>query len=205
MNPAASPAANPAVRAAPSRSLFSSSAPEEVSTFSAPPVASPFVPFTVREAEARDATSMLRVEVAARKLLLDEGIDLPAFDEPATWDLAYVAYVAEEANLIVGAARLTALDQAALALDQLSVDPAYGRRGIGRALLTAAAAAARKAGYETISFTTFQDLAFNAPFYESLGCTEDKNPHPALKARRKTEKSAGLDDLGTRVIMKLPL
>lgn len=208
------PAANPVARPEASRSPFSASSPfsspesAPVSTFAAPPVASPFVPFTVREAETHDAASMLRVELAARKLLLDQGIDLAsvaAIDEQISWDLAYVAYVAEEANLIVGMARLSALDSEALALDQLSVDPSYGRRGIGRALLKAAATAGRKAGYREISFTTFQDVAFNAPFYASMGCVEDTDPHPGQVARRKAEESAGLDALGARTVMKLPL
>jgi ribosomal protein S18 acetylase RimI-like enzyme len=166
------------------------------------------VPFTVREAEEMDAASMLQVEVAARRLLLDEGIDLESlepFDEPVSWDIAYVAYVAEEANRIVGMVRLTALDPAALSLDQLSVDPAYGRRGIGRALLGAAVTAGRAAGYAAISFTTFRDVTFNAPFYASLGCVEDLDPHPGQIARRKVEESVGLDSLGARTIMKLPL
>jgi GNAT superfamily N-acetyltransferase len=208
VTPPEQPAARPAASRSPFATTFSSSEPEQVSAFAAPPVASPFVPFTVREAEAMDAASMLRVEVVARKLVLDQGIDLESLelsDEPPGWDLAYVAYVAEEANLIVGMVRLSVLDPAALALDQLSVDPAYGRRGIGRALLEAAVAAGRAAGYSAISFTTFRDVAFNAPFYTSMGCVEDLDPHPGLMARRKVEESLGLDALGARTVMKLPL
>lgn len=201
-------AARPAASRSPFATTFSSVEPTHAASFAAPPVASPFVPFTVREAEPMDEASMLRVEVAARKLLLDQGIDLESLepaDERIGWDLAYVAYVAEEANLIVGMVRLTALDPSTLALDQLSVDPAYGRRGIGRALLEAAVTAGRAAGYSVIGFTTFRDVAFNAPFYVSMGCVEDPEPHPGLAARRKVEESVGLDALGARTVMRLPL
>ncbi|MBX3577764.1 MAG: GNAT family N-acetyltransferase [Rhizobiaceae bacterium] len=59
-----------------------------------------------------------------------------------------------------------------LHLRELSVDPAHGRRGIGRALVGAVLAAARAAGLAGVSLTTFRDVPFNQPFYARLGFAE---------------------------------
>ena len=56
-------------------------------------------------------------------------------------------------------------------LEEIDVDPAHGRRGVGRALLEAVCAWAREAGHAALSLTTFRDVAWNAPFYERAGST----------------------------------
>lgn len=59
-----------------------------------------------------------------------------------------------------------------LYLDQISVHPDHGKKGIGRALVirTLAEAEARKLPH--VSLSTFRDLAWNGPFYASLGFKE---------------------------------
>ena len=59
-----------------------------------------------------------------------------------------------------------------LHLRELSVDPAHGRRGIGAALVETVVAAARDAGCEGVSLTTFRFVPFNRPFYAGLGFRE---------------------------------
>lgn len=54
-------------------------------------------------------------------------------------------------------------------IDQISVDPAYGRQGIGRALMQQTEADARLASAPSLVLSTFRDLPWNAPFYASLG------------------------------------
>jgi len=49
------------------------------------------------------------------------------------------------------------------------------------------------------------DVSFNVAFYESLGCIEDPERHPAMVQRRRIEAALGLDRFGTRVIMRLVL
>lgn len=85
------------------------------------------------------------------------------------------------------------------------MDPRFARRGIGRALLFQVADAARARGYAEIAGTTFRDVIFNGPFYESLGGAEDHAPHPVMIERRRVERSVGLDRFGARVVMRLPL
>lgn len=48
-------------------------------------------------------------------------------------------------------------------LEQLSVVPAYGRRGIGRALVTAALDEARRRGHAQVTLRTYADVPWNAP------------------------------------------
>lgn len=162
----------------------------------------------VRRAVAADEPDVLRVERAAHAVLLGHGVDLTAlqlpdgFEESTSWTLGFVA---EVGGRVVGMARASALEPDLLCLDQVSVEPEHARRGIGRQLLTAVAAMARELGYVALTGTTFRDVAFNAPFYATLGCVEDTDPHPALRRRRALEQQIGLDRLGPRLAMRLTL
>jgi predicted N-acetyltransferase YhbS len=162
----------------------------------------------VRTANQTDAPEMLRVERAAHSILADHGVDLETlrvpegFEEPTQWVLAFVAEVDDQ---LVGMSRLSELDPGLLALDQVSVDPAYSGRGVGRRLLVEVAVRARELGYRALTGTTFRDLVFNAPFYRTLGCVEDLDPHPAMRRRREAEQELGLDQFGARLVMRLTL
>lgn len=72
-------------------------------------------------------------------------------------------------------------------------------------MLLEVADVARTRGYTAITGTTFRDVVFNGPFYESLGCIEDPEPHPIMLERRRVERGLGLDQLGARVLMWMPL
>lgn len=52
---------------------------------------------------------------------------------------------------------------------ELSVRHDHQRRGIGRALINAAAAAARQRNLAALTLTTFDDVIFNRPFYQQIG------------------------------------
>lgn len=151
---------------------------------------------------------MLLVEQAAQALLVERGIHLERLnlavdlEEPTTWGLGLVAEMGGE---VVGMARLTELTPELVALDQVSVTPKCAGQGVGRLLLVGVADEARKRGYRAITGTTFREVVFNAPFYASLGCVEDLDPHPVMVHRRRIESDLGLDDLGPRIIMRLTL
>ena len=163
---------------------------------------------TVREATPADADAMARVEAGARLLLEGQGaavdgLALPdGFGEETAWDLAMVALVGPA---VVGMARCTALSTELLCLDQVSVLPAWSRRGIGSRLLLATCEAARRRGFLAVTGTTFADVVFNGPLYRRLGAVEDPEPHPVMLRRRAVERELGLDDVGRRIIMRLTL
>ena len=54
-------------------------------------------------------------------------------------------------------------------LDELDVLPAYGRKGLGSALLDAVCTRAEQAEYPAVTLTTFRDIPWNAPFYWRRG------------------------------------
>ena len=59
-----------------------------------------------------------------------------------------------------------------LYLDQVSVHPDHGQRGLGRALVHCAIDQARERKLPHITLSTFRDLAWNGPFYHSMGFRE---------------------------------
>jgi GNAT superfamily N-acetyltransferase len=105
---------------------------------------------------------------------------------------------------VVGFAHLTEPDGHAH-LEQVSVLPAYGRQGIGTALVRAVMEEARWAGHDRLSLCTFRDVPFNGPFYAALGFREVDALEPYQERLRAVERSLGLDDAGPRVVMVTPL
>tara|TARA_R110000868_G_scaffold389517_1_gene658744 strand:- start:76 stop:609 length:534 start_codon:yes stop_codon:yes gene_type:complete len=59
-----------------------------------------------------------------------------------------------------------------LYLDQISVHPDHGKRGIGRALVETVIADAKDRGLSRVTLSTFRDVAWNGPFYKKLGFSE---------------------------------
>ena len=82
-----------------------------------------------------------------------------------------------------------------LHVEQVSVDPAHARQGIGRALIEHLAGLARAEGVPALTLTTFTDVPWNAPYYERCGfrrLAEDELT-PGLRAIREREAEHGLD------------
>ena len=96
------------------------------------------------------------------------------------------------------ARRLTA----SLHLEELSVLPAHGRRGIGAGLVRHVAESAAALGYRRVTLATFRDVPWNGPFYERLGfrALADNELSDELMAVRRAEAEAGLA-VDERVIM----
>lgn len=67
---------------------------------------------------------------------------------------------------------LTSVRDGSLYLDQISVDPAHGRKGLGAALVRRVVKDARDRGLKSVTLSTFRDVAWNGPFYRSLGFRE---------------------------------
>ncbi|MDQ3107449.1 MAG: GNAT family N-acetyltransferase, partial [Actinomycetota bacterium] len=77
-------------------------------------------------------------------------------------DLAWVATVGDA---VVGFLVAEVLEDA-LHVEEVAVDPDYGRRGIATALLDVVADRAAARGLSGLTLTTFRDVQWNRPFYE---------------------------------------
>jgi Sortase and related acyltransferases len=111
-------------------------------------------------------------------------------------------WVAEAEGQVLGYALYGELDGAAH-LEQMDVEPAHGRRGIGRALLECVAARATAEGFGRMTLVTLRDVPWNAPSYaragfavlDPAGCT------PGLHAVLAQERSLGFP-MHLRVVMQ---
>jgi GNAT superfamily N-acetyltransferase len=133
----------------------------------------------VRAARADELAGLPQLETRADEMFTPLGIGpLPAAG--TVEDLANAEMVLVSGDPPRGFARLDVLRTAAGAvaapgsvhLEQLSVDPDHGRRGVGRALLRAAVAWATEHGYGEMTLATYRDVPWNGPFYASEGFAE---------------------------------
>ncbi|MEU8594074.1 GNAT family N-acetyltransferase [Streptomyces globisporus] len=83
----------------------------------------------------------------------------------------------------------------ALHIEQVSVDPAAARRGIGRDLIAHLAALAARRGMTALTLTTFTDVPWNAPYYARIGfrVLAEGELTDGLRTIRAEEAQHGLD------------
>ncbi len=86
-------------------------------------------------------------------------------------------------------------------LEQIAVDPAHGRRGIGAALLEATHDELARRGGREVTLRTYADVPWNGPFYARHGYVElDPGPEH-LRPLADAEEQMGLPRHGRRVAM----
>ncbi len=80
-------------------------------------------------------------------------------------------------------------------LEEVGVEPEFGRRGIGRLLVLASCDWASARGSDRITLSTFRDLAWNASLYARLGFSQIDEADLSVALRRLREKGGreGLD------------
>ena len=157
----------------------------------------------VRRATPEEFARLRWVELESDKLM--EQVGIGPFPEDGGGDrLDGATVVFASGDPAVGFVTVRLVDDGAH-VDQLSVLPAHGRRGIGRALLDRAVDWARDEGLAGVTLTTFRDVPWNAPFYRTVGFEVVAQPAPALAAIRAHERAIGHDALGPRVAMRLVL
>ena len=162
----------------------------------------------IRAARQDELEWLREIERASGALFADVGMHDVAAAEPMA--LATLAdflssgrlWVAVDGDLAVGWAAAAVVDDAAH-LDQLSVLPSHGRRGLGTALVEQVCRWAASEGYAAVTLSTFRDLGWNAPFYERLGfrALGEDELTPGLVAVRAHEAELGLD-VDARVVMR---
>lgn len=131
--------------------------------------------YIIRLARADELEELQKIERAAGMLFAEIGwqevaqSDLLPLDFLEAQQAAGLVWVAAEAaDHPVGFAVTSELDGTCF-LEEISVHPAHGRRGIGKALIEMLCNWAIEQGYPAMTLMTFQDVSWNAPFYSRLG------------------------------------
>ena len=147
------------------------------------------------------ATDVFPLEDVPRELR-GGGLPLEFFEQAMGAGRLWVARELECAEP-VGFAAASLIDASAH-LYELDVLPAHARRGLGRALVLQVACWAREAGFAWLTLTTFRHLAFNGPFYQSLGFEPIPVAlqGPEIRATLAQEAQRGLDP-DKRIAMRL--
>ena len=164
--------------------------------------------YVVRPALAHELAALAEIERDAgqRFATVPELAGIPEVAVPPGALAAALArgqvWVATVAATIVGFAYAEILD-GAVHLEELDVSSAWGRRGIGRALVEAVVADARRRGLPAVTLSTFRDVPWNAPFYARLGfrVLERAMLTPGLAALAAHEARRGLPE-ALRVVMR---
>lgn len=87
-------------------------------------------------------------------------------------------------------------------IDEIDVLPAFGKLGIGTALLEHACGRAAELGFPAVTLSTFRDIPWNAPFYQKHGfeIVAESDHTDEMKLLREIESAKGLP-IEKRIIM----
>jgi GNAT superfamily N-acetyltransferase len=169
-----------------------------------------------RIARADELTEVQRIEVASgapfREIGMADVADMPPLPLEVLADRqragrVWVAVDADEpsGDRLVAFAVVDLVDGCAHVL-QLSVDPGYARRGIGRGLLDDVAGWAATHGLPALTLTTFRSVPWNGPYYARCGFRELTGAEvtPGLAELLAAEAALGLDP-ADRIAMRRPV
>jgi ribosomal protein S18 acetylase RimI-like enzyme len=174
------------------------------------------LPAPIRRARPDEIDAVVAADRAAGELFRAVGMPEVADDPPPpraeyerfsrSGDLWVVPAGPADADPPVALALLEAVD-GALHVEQLSVDPRWSRRGLGRALLDHASDLARADGQPAVTLTTFVDVPFNAPYYRRLGFEDvpEDELGPGLGAILAAERARFTGPRHARVAMRRPV
>jgi GNAT superfamily N-acetyltransferase len=133
--------------------------------------------FCLRTGSVSNIETLAEIDSDACELFVAAGmnVDLPgefSVAERNRWlrslESGQTLLAVDESECVLGFAARGTLDGEPY-LDQLSVRRWCMRQGIGRSLIDATLAAARKTGASALWLTTYEHLCWNRPYYERLG------------------------------------
>jgi GNAT superfamily N-acetyltransferase len=168
--------------------------------------------YIIRSARIEELTMLAQIERAAAALFLDTPYDFLANDEPLSLDFVQQRFQAgqvwvavDQQGIVIGFAITREVDDT-IYLQEMDVDPAHGRRGLGAVLVETVCSWAKLQGYKAISLSTFRDLPWNAPFYAKLGfrILDESKLSISFQQIRRQERDSGLP-ISDRVMMSYEL
>ena len=156
--------------------------------------------FLICPARTGDLAELQRIETAAGQLFRSVGMtDVANHDPTSIKELEEAC----EIGLLITAVcegRLAGLAVAGVVdgnfhIEEMSVHPAFMRRGIGTALVASFCAQAKAQSHPWVTLRTFRDIPWNAPFYARIGFNEipEAARTPGLIALIAEETERGLD------------
>jgi len=162
----------------------------------------------IRAARPSDYRLLPEIERRAGELFREAGLDAIADHDPFDADelasalMVFVASDEDADDELVGYAMVELVDDHAH-IEQLSVVPEHGRKGVGTQLLDAVGEWARNQGHGEVTLTTFRDVPFNAPLYAKRGyvVVPEEEWTDALEELVAHEATLGLDP-AARVVMR---
>ena len=155
----------------------------------------------IRLATTEDVPLLPDIERAAGHMFADIGMPEVAADAPLALEVlgAYArdgrAWVSVDADDRAVAYLVADVVDGRTHIEQVSVDPSWSGRGLGRRLIDHAQQWAKDRAHDAVTLTTFADVPFNAPYYERCGfrVMEDSEITPGLRRIREAEAALGLD------------
>ncbi|MDJ0921099.1 MAG: GNAT family N-acetyltransferase [Henriciella sp.] len=135
--------------------------------------------YAITEAGIGDIPAIVEADKAAAKLFAPTGLLRPeALNDHVPVDVLTteitdknVFVMRDEADIAVGFILIRPRGTG-LYLDQISVHPDHGQKGLGSALMLTVIEQAEERRLPHVSLSTFRDLPWNGPFYASLGFKE---------------------------------
>lgn len=135
--------------------------------------------YEITRADGDDVDDLIAVNLAADELFAETGlIDDADLGDHVPADIlrdaigARHVFVARSARGDVVGFTLTSQRGGTFYLDQISVHPDHGKKGIGRVLVERVITDARDRGFRWATLSTFRDVPWNGPFYRKLGFRE---------------------------------
>lgn len=164
---------------------------------------------TVRLTRADELTLLRTIESAAGVLFREIGMTDVAEHPPPSletferYQRAGLAWTAAGADDRAVGFMLVKLVDGAAHVEQVSVHPEQGRRGIGRQLIDEVDRWAAGQGLPALTLSTFRSVAWNGPYYARLGFRELSVGEltPGLAEVLREENEMGLEPAG-RVFMR---
>ena len=164
--------------------------------------------YKIRYGEQLDIPALISLDRAASELFRPTGLipDMSAIPESVPTDILAAAIansmllVVHDSDGVVGFSLCQQIDNC-LYLDQLSVHPEHGRKGIGSALVKSTFKLAKDNKLGTIVLSTFRDIPWNGPFYRSLGFREIPRKKLTDWMLKIEEKQAETLDVSQRCFM----
>lgn len=165
----------------------------------------------IRLAEPSDISAIQSAELRAGELFADSPFPQVATMPGMTVEFLadFIArgqvWVAVAGGVVIGYAVADRVDDSAH-LQEVGVDPTFGRRGIGTELIATVVEWARAQGDPSVTLSTFRDLPWNGPYYGRLGFAiiDEVDLTAELREVRAHEAEIGLP-VAERVLMRLDM